>query len=124
LLARLLGHDLHLNDKGADGIDPVSELRYEYKVSQDDQFNFNFGHAGERGDAAADLVDRHFGGLAGAYCALMDGITFVRVVYCPATTLVPHLRAHLATVKGMTYQKNFGAIANFAKLDQTTEIPL
>ncbi|MCA3034561.1 MAG: hypothetical protein ING33_05015 [Rhodocyclaceae bacterium] len=118
LLAHLLGHTLHINQRGADGIDPNGR-KYEYKVSHDNQFNFNFGHA--RGSSSIqDLVTGHFEGIEGAYCALMDGPDFIRVVYCPSVTLVPHLKNHLLKVKGSTFQKVFSPIERFAQLPSAT----
>ena len=52
----------------------------------------------------------------GAYCALMDGANFVKIVYCPCTTLVPVLKGHLRTVTGSTFQKVFSPIERFADL--------
>ncbi|GAB3409602.1 hypothetical protein NX774_11225 [Massilia agilis] len=114
LLAHFLGHRLHVSNRGADGIGPDGR-KYEYKVSHDDQFNFNFGHARGAG-SIPDLVNTHFDGFEGAFCALMNGSRLTKVVYCPCTTLVPYLRAHLATVTGSTFQKVFSPIESFSKL--------
>ncbi len=114
VLAHHLGHTLKVRDKGADGIDSDGR-KYEYKVSHDDQFNFNFGHA--RGvESVESLAKRHFDGFTGAYCALMSGPDIVKVVYCPADTLIPYLCDHLRTVTGSTFQKVFSPIERFAEL--------
>lgn len=115
LLAHHLGHTLVPGDKGADGV-AINGKRYEYKVSVDDQYNFNFGHAGD--DDRGVRVDTHFAGYDGAYCGLVSAGALVQVVYCPVQTLVPYLKNHLQTVKGNTWQKNFQGIGNFANLEQ------
>jgi hypothetical protein len=120
LLAHLLGHTLHINQRGADGIG-LDGSKYEYKVSHDNQFNFNFGHA--RGNASIQaLVSNHFQGIEGAYCALMEGPNFIKVVYCPSIALVPHLQNHLSRVTGSTFQKVFSPIERFAQLPSATVV--
>jgi len=114
LLAHHLGHTLQVTQQGADGIGPDGK-KYEYKVSHDDQFNFNFGHARGTGEVE-DLVDKHLSGFEGAYCALMKGPDFLKIVYCPCSTLVPALKSHLKTVTGNTFQKVFSPIEKFAEV--------
>lgn len=117
LLAHFLGHLLKPGDKGADGVAPDGK-KYEYKVStaDSDQFNFNFGHADRDGDRTV-LVEDHFAGYEGAFCALASGGQLVKVVYCPASVLVPYLKTHLENVKGKTFQKNFSPIERFAEIE-------
>lgn len=114
LLAHHLGHRVEVKQSGADGLDSFGN-RFEYKISHDNQFNFNFGHA--RGTDAASLVDRHFSGIEGAYCALMAGRDFLAIAYCPSVVLVPLLRAHLRLVTGKTFQRVFSPIQRFAALE-------
>ncbi|MCC7070540.1 MAG: hypothetical protein IT383_04410 [Deltaproteobacteria bacterium] len=116
-MAHHLGHTLVPGDKGADGVSTDGK-RYEYKVSVDDQYNFNFGHAGA--DDRGARVDTHFAGYTGAYCGLVRDGRLVKVVYCPVENLVPHLQSHLGTVTGNTWQKNFAPIAKFAAVPGAT----
>lgn len=116
LLAHHLGHTLKPGDKGADGLGTDGK-KYEYKVSTTDsnQYNFNFGHADRDGDRGR-LVEEHFAGYEGAFCALASTGRLVKVVYCPASSLVPHLKNHLDGIKGKTFQKNFSPIERFAEV--------
>ena len=116
-LAHHLGHTLVPGDKGADGV-CTDGKRFEYKVSVDDQYNFNFGSAAT--DAREARVDTHFAHYTGAYCGLLRDGKLVKVVYCPVNSLVPHLKSHLETVTGNTWQKNFTPIAKFAAVPGAT----
>lgn len=118
LLAHHLGHLLKPGDKGADGL-ALDGKKYEYKVSTlgSDQYNFNFGHADRDGDRGK-LVDEHFEGYEGAFCALASEGRLVKVVYCPARSLMKHLKDHLEGVVGKTFQKNFSPIEKFAEVPE------
>lgn len=117
LLAHHLGHTITDGDKGADAEDNDGN-KYEYKVSHDNQFNFNFGHARPKGEIS-ELVDKHFADIKGAYCALMHQGELKKIVYCPLETLGPFLKDHLNTVKGKTFSKRFDPIEEFAKLNKS-----
>ncbi|MGR5382208.1 hypothetical protein [Vibrio harveyi] len=111
MLANYLGHKLELGDKGADGVDN-NGFRFEYKVSHDNQFNFNFGHARPEGEIE-QLVDKHFEGLSGAYCGLMHEGKLMKIVFCPIEGITSFLKDHLRKVKGKTFQKRFDPIEEF-----------
>ncbi len=117
ILANHLGHHLVSGDKGLDGEDSEGN-KYEYKISHDNQFNFNFGHARKRKETIDELVKRHFTGLKGAYCALMDKGELKKIAYCPIETLEPFLISHISSSKGKTYIKRFDPIEEFAKLER------
>ncbi len=116
ILASALGHKLVSGDKGLDGEDSKGN-KFEYKVSHDNQFNFNFGHATKREETIEELVKRHFQGVKGAYCALMDKGEPKKIVYCPIKTLEPFLISHISSSNGKTYIKRFDPIEEFANLD-------
>lgn len=115
LLAHHLGHEIQLNGAGADGIGPDGK-KYEYKASADDQFNFNFGHAGTDAADAARRAQKHFEGYEGSYCALTKVDQIVAVAYCPASVLVPLLTKHMESVTGKTWQKVYSPIEKFAEI--------
>lgn len=115
LLAHRLGHEIQLSGAGADGIGADGK-KYEYKVSADNQFNFNFGHAGKDANDAEKMVRKHFEGYEGAYCALTRVDEIVSVAYCPVSVLVPLLAAHMSSVSGSTWQKVFSPIGKFAEI--------
>jgi hypothetical protein len=120
LLAQKLSHDVVATDKGADGVDGAGK-RFEYKVSVTNQFNFHFGTR-ELHDPPSTKVKRHFQGVEGAYCALREGEKFLRIVFCPSTTLVDYLCNHFALTKGTQVNKNF-RIQAFAKLKDAVDVP-
>jgi len=118
ILANYLGHNLVPGDKGLDGEDSEGN-KFEYKISHDNQFNFNFGHATKRNETIEDLVRRHFTGLKGAYCALMDKGEPKKIVYCPIETLEPFLISHISSSKkSKTYIKRFDPIEEFGQLER------
>jgi hypothetical protein len=120
ILAHHLGHNLKVGGRGADGIGPDGR-KYEYKVSHDDQFNFNFGHARPEGEIDV-MVKKHFDGFEGSYCALMDGPHMKEIWYCAATTLVPYLCTHLRNVTGSTFQKVFSPIRRFGDVNGAVKV--
>ncbi|WP_045493048.1 hypothetical protein [Vibrio hyugaensis] len=117
ILANYLNHELIKGDKGGDGVDSEG-FRYEYKISHDNQFNFNFGHSTKRKETIEELVNRHFEGVEGAFCALMDKGEPKKIVYCPISTLTPYLISHISKSTGKTYIKRFDPIEEFSELDQ------
>lgn len=119
LLAHKLSHEIVPTDKGADGVDSKG-IRYEYKVSVTNQFNFHFGTREIR-DPPAQKVRRHFAALAGAFCALREGERFTRIVYCPSAPLTTYLVEHFASTTGNQLNKNF-SIERFAELPGATEV--
>jgi hypothetical protein len=115
LLAHTLGHQLVLGDKGADGVDGGG-LQYEYKVSDDDQYNYFFGKW--RAPAEIDAyINTKFNGYAGSYCAKLDGGAVAAIVYIPIADLTKTLIQHLKGVKsGSSLQKNHSGIDSVAAL--------
>ncbi|MDX2192030.1 MAG: hypothetical protein NW201_01665 [Gemmatimonadales bacterium] len=105
LLAHRLGHQLVPGDKGPDAKDGSGSL-FEYKVSNTNQFNFNFGGASDA-QFAREQVDRHFASIAGAYCGLRSGATFVSIAYCPSLPLTKHLKEYFSQSQSKTLVKNF-----------------
>ncbi len=102
-LAAYLDHSLVSGDKGADAEDS-SGLRYEYKVSITNQFNFNFG---ARKEGFEKVIEKHFNGIAGAYCANRKGMIVTEVAYVPSDILVPALIKHFNKVTGKLLVKNY-----------------
>jgi hypothetical protein len=117
LLAHELGHTLVPGDKGPDGSDDAGK-RYEYKVSDDDQYNFNFGQC-----RAPEAIDAYLapklGVYEGSYCALLKNGVPIKIVYVPMTTFAPVLIAHIKEVaaKDSLLQKNFGSIDAVARVN-------
>ena len=120
LLARHLGQRLSVGGGGADGVGDDGKL-FEYKVSHDNQFNFNFGHARPEG-GTDELVNKHFAGFTGAYCALMVGPEITQIWYCSSETLVPYLKNHLSSVTGKTFQKVFSPIEKFGQVPGAVKV--
>ena len=104
-LAHHLGHTLVSGDKGADGIDE-SGTQYEYKISTTNQFNFHFGARTSKYGAS---VSKHFDDIAGAFCAIREGMTIVEVAYVPSELLVPALIEHFSSTSGRQLNKNFNS---------------
>lgn len=107
LLAHHLGHTLISGDKGADAQDAQGNL-YEYKVSHDNQFNFNFGPAGiTLGQTAEQVIKVKFAPITGAYCAMMVDDQILAVAYCPKEPLVENLMVWFDQKKRNLINKNF-----------------
>ena len=102
-LAAHLDHSLLSGDKGADAQDSNGFL-YEYKVSITNQFNFNFG---PRKEGFEKIIEKHFEGVAGAYCANRKGMKITEVFYVPSEILVPALISHFNKVSGKQLTKNY-----------------
>lgn len=102
-LAAHLDHSLVSGDKGADAEDSEG-LLYEYKVSITNQFNFNFG---ARKEGFEKVIEKHFDGIAGAYCANRKGMKITEVFYVPSEVLVPALITHFNNVNGKLLVKNY-----------------
>ena len=102
-LAAHLDHSLVSGDKGADAEDSKGFL-YEYKVSITNQFNFNFG---PRKKGFEKVIEQHFDGIAGAYCANRKGMLITEVFYVPSEVLVPALVIHFNKVSGKQLTKNY-----------------
>ena len=98
ILAHQLGHALVSGDKGADAQDHHGRL-FEYKVSSADRYNFHFG-ARKTEAENEDCITRHFDGLHGAVCAVIEHRRIKKFAFCSSRVLVPALLEGLRDLKG------------------------
>ena len=108
-LAHHLNHTLVTGDKGADAMDS-NGLLYEYKVSETNNFNFNFG---ARKPDLEEIVFKHFEHIEGAYCAERVGMDIVAIVYVPSEILVPDIIDTLNKASGSQINRRY----NIKKLE-------
>ena len=91
LLAHHLEHDIIDGGGGLDGVGQDGSL-YEYKYSQDNQFNFNIG-AWIPVHESDGRLDAKFGDVKGAYLgAGEENSPLIRILYLPMDELLPYLK--------------------------------
>ncbi|MCH2153524.1 MAG: hypothetical protein MK089_09320 [Phycisphaerales bacterium] len=106
ILAHHLNHELVDGGGGADGIDPATGNRYEYKVSTQTSFHFGFGP--RKTDRQNEkLLRRKFSELSGAFLAQHHLGLIQRVVFCEPELLLEDLIESLKASKAGLLTKRY-----------------
>ena len=106
ILAHHLHHEMVDGGGGADGFDPATSKRYEYKVST--LTNFHFGFGPRKTDRRNEILLRNkFADLSGAYLAQHEMGLIKRVVFCRPEPLLESLIQALKESKAGLLSKNY-----------------
>lgn len=111
LLARELNHLCSTSAKGWDAKDIGQERFHEYKISETNQFNFDFG---TRVDDIRALVERGYDGHEFCYVARRDGTKITTIMEIPILALSETIIAHFAKTTGKRLNMNY----NWERLEE------
>ena len=104
LLAKELNHLCSTSAKGWDARDIGKEIFHEYKISETDQFNFDFG---TRVDDIKALIKKSYDGHEFCYVARREGIQISTVMQIPIGSLIETIIKHFEKTSGKRLNMNY-----------------